>query len=97
MIDVLRDETFSLQEAAKRLPRLRRGRPVHVATLWRWARAGIRGIKLETAKVGGATVTSAAALTRFFAALADLRQEPALTPQVLEQEHVERQLASYGI
>ncbi|MCR9209713.1 MAG: DUF1580 domain-containing protein [bacterium] len=38
---------------------------VHPSTAWRWAKRGIRGTKLETVKVGGKTLTSVQAVTRF--------------------------------
>ncbi|WP_044303122.1 DUF1580 domain-containing protein [Rhodopirellula sallentina] len=38
---------------------------VNVSTVWRWANRGIKGIKLETIKLGGKTLTSQQALTRF--------------------------------
>jgi Protein of unknown function (DUF1580) len=68
-IDPLSEETISLAAAARRLPKLRAGRPVSPATIWRWASHGLRGVRLETARVGGTTVTSPAALRAFFAAL----------------------------
>jgi hypothetical protein len=68
-IDPLSDSTLSLTQAARRLPRLRAGRPVHPSTLWRWALTGLRGVRLETAMVGGVRVTSEEALRRFFAAV----------------------------
>ena len=69
VIDPLRDTVLTFSEAAKKLPRLRSGRPLHATTLWRWATAGLRGVKLETVQVGGVRVTSAKALPRFFAQL----------------------------
>ena len=78
-IDVLSEETISLAAAARRLPKLRADRPVSAATIWRWASHGLRGIKLETARVGGTTVTSPAALRRFFAALGDKPESPVPT------------------
>jgi hypothetical protein len=68
-IDPLREEVFSLAGAARRLPRVRGNRPVSPATVWRWAAHGLRGIKLDTVKLGGVTCTSADALRRFFARL----------------------------
>ncbi len=38
---------------------------VHVSTVWRWAKRGIGGIRLETIKLGGKTFTTSQALTRF--------------------------------
>lgn len=56
----------SLTEAAKRLPSLRKGRPVHTSTLWRWSKRGIRGSYLQTVRVGNRTFTTPAALSEFF-------------------------------
>lgn len=38
---------------------------VNVSTVWRWTNRGIKGVKLETIKLGGKTLTSQQALTRF--------------------------------
>lgn len=38
-------------------------------TLYSWARNGVRGVKLETLKVGGRFYTSVPAIRRFLAAL----------------------------
>lgn len=66
MINIGTDELLTLNAAAKRLPKGRTGKPVHVATLHRWASAGgLSGIRLETVKVGGVRYTSAEALERF--------------------------------
>jgi hypothetical protein len=51
------------------LPRRRRGRKIHVATIFRWAQHGIHGVRLEVVRIGGTRCTSEAALRRFFAAL----------------------------
>ncbi|MBE7462886.1 MAG: DUF1580 domain-containing protein [Planctomycetes bacterium] len=65
------EELITLNEATKRLPPLD-GRRLHVATLHRWARRGVRGIKLEVRALGGRYCTSIEALDRFGKALADL-------------------------
>ncbi|WP_404308153.1 DUF1580 domain-containing protein [Neorhodopirellula lusitana] len=38
---------------------------VHVSTVWRWTNRGIKGVQLETIKLGGKTLTSQQALGRF--------------------------------
>jgi hypothetical protein len=53
-------------EAAKELPRRRRGRKTHVSTVYRWMTSGCRGIVLESIQVGGTRCTSREALQRFF-------------------------------
>ncbi len=59
--NLLTEDVLSMSEAAQEIP----GRP-HVSTLWRWAHRGLKGEKLETLKIGGRTVTSRQAITRFF-------------------------------
>jgi hypothetical protein len=96
-IDPLSEELLTFSQAAKRLPKLRSGRPVAPSTFWRWATAGLRGARLETVKVGGATCTSADALKRFFA---KLNGQPTRAPAARkpgQDEAVERQLAARGI
>jgi hypothetical protein len=106
-IDPLSDDTMSLTQAARRLPRLRGGRPVHPSTLWRWALTGLRGVRLETAMVGGVRVTSETALRRFFAAVAAqsisevAADQPAgVSGRVTATRHdqdIERQLDAEGL
>ena len=66
MIDLTAETVLSLTEAAKTLPKRRAGKRPHVATLYRWAKRGLRGVKLETIQVGGTLCTSTEALQRFF-------------------------------
>jgi hypothetical protein len=72
----LDEQLITLTEAARRLPRID-GRKVAVATLWRWARRGLRGARLEYVRVGRKICTTHEALMRFFAELSALdRQTP---------------------
>ena len=66
MIDVANENTISLTEAAKQLPRRRAGKRTHVATLYRWGIRGLNGVRLETIQIGGTRCTSVEALQRFF-------------------------------
>lgn len=67
MIDLVHENVVSLNEASKLsiLPRRRAGRRPHTSTLYRWARRGFAGVKLETIRVGGTLCTSVEALQRF--------------------------------
>ena len=56
----------SLREAARTLPARRNGKPLHISTLCRWAARGVRGVVLETLRIGGTRYTSLEALQRFF-------------------------------
>lgn len=67
---MLHDEhLLTLAEAADSLPLVGGKRP-HATAVWRWARRGVRGIKLETLCMGGRFLTSREALERFGRALA---------------------------
>jgi Protein of unknown function (DUF1580) len=66
MIDSTTETLISLTEAAKTVPRRRRGRKTHLSTIYRWATIGVRGIVLETLQCGGSRVTSREALQRFY-------------------------------
>ena len=69
---MLTSETIvSFSEAAARLPRIN-GKKIHASSLWRWARKGIHGVRLETRRLGGRFVTSLEALDRFAKRLAEI-------------------------
>jgi hypothetical protein len=90
------EQTIPFAEAARRLPRLRAGRPVSPATLWRWASRGLRGVRLETVRVGGTTCTSVEALRRFFARLGGGEAAPAAAPTA-RADRAAKELESLGI
>lgn len=78
---MLTDETvLSFSEAARALPRVN-GRKIHATTLWRWARKGVQGVRLEARRLGGRFVTSLEALERFSRELAE-RELPGSHPAV---------------
>jgi hypothetical protein len=79
-IDPFSPDVLSLTQAARLLPPLRGGRPVHPATLWRWSSQGIRGIRLPIARVGGTAVTTRAALRQFLADVEAVRRPVAPAP-----------------
>ncbi len=69
MIDLSSEPLITLAEAARLRPLGRNGRATHVATIYRWISRGIRGIRLEALRVGGALFTSREAVQRFAEAL----------------------------
>src|SRR4051794_33153890 len=69
MIDSTLETLISLADAAKAVPRRRRGRKTHLSTLYRWATVGVHGVVLETLQCGGSRVTSREALQRFYESL----------------------------
>lgn len=60
------EDLISLADAASRLPRRRGGKSVHSSTIYRWAKVGLKGVRLETISIGGTKCTSWEALQRFF-------------------------------
>jgi hypothetical protein len=66
MIDIQNEQVISLTQGTKVLPGRRGGKRPHVATLYRWAQRGHRGVVLETIQIGGTKCTSVEALQRFF-------------------------------
>jgi len=76
MIELTNETVLSFSDAAVRLPRRRAGKKPHVATLYRWAMRGCRGVRLETIRVGGTLCTSVEALQRFCERLSSPGCEP---------------------
>jgi hypothetical protein len=70
-----------LSKVPKLLPKRRRGRPLHVATAWRWCVNGVDGIKLHSVLIGSQRVTRRDWLEEFFEALAAAKrgEAPAAT------------------
>jgi len=63
MIDLEADDILTFQEAATNYRR-------HLGTIRNWATVGVRGVVLESKRVGYGFVTSAEACEVFFAAIA---------------------------
>jgi hypothetical protein len=68
MIDISTKRLIPLSDCPRLrwLPRRRRGRRPHAATFFRWAKHGLRGVRLETIRVGGTLCTTQDALRTFF-------------------------------
>jgi hypothetical protein len=82
MIDPSSEETFPLKHI-NRHTSLRK----NVSTYFRWVTRGVRGVRLETVKVGGATHTSKAAIQRFFRTLTEHRYGVHQPRQVSDADH----------
>jgi hypothetical protein len=65
MIDVEQEKLVSFSQLAQSLPRRRSNRPVHVSTIHRWRKPGLRGVRLEAIRVGGSWHTTREAFARF--------------------------------
>jgi hypothetical protein len=110
VIDATSEVIGSLKQAAEEwVPRRRRGRKCHVSTLYRWATAGCRGVRLEVLACGHTLCTSREALQMFFEELTKRRGlgQPAVpvtshgvrrsaTRRQRDSERAARQLESMG-
>jgi hypothetical protein len=100
-IDPLAPDVVSLAQAARLLPSLRGGRPVHPSTLWRWASSGVAGVRLPIIRVGGTACTSRQALRQFLADVEAARRpappEPLAPTQPTAAERAGEELTALGI
>lgn len=101
MLSIQNDDLISLNDACRLLPKRRGGKRPHVATLFRWASVGCRGIRLETVQIGGTKCTSRAALDRFFARLSQTPAAPASNgppaAAQLDAAQIKRELDKEGL
>ena len=65
MIDLKTEAILSLKDSCDCFPG--RGR-LHISTVQRWRQVGVRGVRLETVRVGGKTFTTREAISRFISA-----------------------------
>lgn len=65
MIDLASESLIPLRDVPRHLPPRPNGKRLHISAVYRWARRGVRGIILETIRMGGSTYTSREALQRF--------------------------------
>jgi hypothetical protein len=68
-IDESQEKLYYLRDIPQHLPMRGDGRPLLVATIRNWIRAGVAGIKLEYTQVGGSMCTSLEAVQRMTAAV----------------------------
>lgn len=65
MLDLSEQNLMSFAEVTRRLPPSPSGKKRHVATIHRWRRPGVRGVRLEAIRIGHQYFTSWSAVTRF--------------------------------
>ena len=75
MIDIRNEELVTFSELARRRPRRRKNRPVHVSTIHRWRKHGLNGVCLEATRAGGGWITSMQAFERFCRRLSESSQD----------------------
>jgi Protein of unknown function (DUF1580) len=89
VIDPRIEQLLPFAQAVEHVPRRRRGKKLHVGTLYRWARDGVAGVRLEIVYVGSSPMTTVEALHRFFAAVARAKcPQPSAPPIVAPRKPV---------
>jgi hypothetical protein len=99
MIDIHRERILTPAQAARVRPPGRKGRPTNVATVYRWIKKGVRGVKLEGIRIGGSLYTSQEALQRFAERLTNRTSAPAVShapPDARHERNVDQALAELG-
>jgi hypothetical protein len=62
--DLLSEKLYQIPTLAHDVPG-RGGKPIHPGSMERWARVGVRGVRLEVALVGGQLCSSKESIARF--------------------------------
>jgi hypothetical protein len=95
---------FPISEVPNRIPKTSRGQEVSIATVLRWSTKGLKGIRLETIRIGATRCTWDDALWRFFERISESESSRETGPVVatIAQKHrrseaVEKRLNEIGI
>ena len=65
MIELRSESLIPIREAPRHLPKRPNGKRIHISACYRWISRGVRGVQLDSIKIGGSTYTSMEALQRF--------------------------------
>ena len=78
MIDTAVENLIPLRDVPRLLPPRPNGKRLHISSVYRWTLRGVKGVRLETVKIGGTAYTSREAIQRFSERLtgADAAQQP---------------------
>ena len=90
MIDMSEETLIPIGQVPQKLPPRPSGKSVHVTSVYRWINHGVRGVKLESLKVGGTTYTSTEALQRFAEGLSHPRDVSTPPYSLTRQREIER-------
>lgn len=92
MIDIGQEELIAVRDVPRALPKRPNGRRLHVSAVYRWISRGVRGVVLESARIGGSTYTSREAMARFAERLNGAATQPqqTLKPPHSRQMEIER-------
>lgn len=75
MIDTTKEQLIPVREVPGYLEQRGFRERVHVGAVYRWILNGLDGVRLESVRIGGTTLTSAEAIQRWAAAREQMRHE----------------------
>lgn len=94
---LLGEALIGFGEVTRRFPKAS-GRGLHVATVHRWRKPGVAGVRLESLRVGGRWMTTLEAIDRFVTASNAARdRSPAVNTPRRRQAAVARRLDAEGL
>lgn len=82
MIDTGVENLIPLRDVPRCLPPRPNGKRLHISAVYRWTLRGVKGVRLETVKIGGTTYTSREAIQRFSERLSGANAAPQLVNPV---------------
>lgn len=103
MIDLATETPLYLADVPAYLPKHpRSGKRVALQAIYRWARRGVGGVKLEVVVIGGTMATTVEALNRFVAECTAAKLGTAPAPRTSKQREraiaaAERELEAAGL
>jgi len=65
MINITSENLIPLIKVPSHLPRRATGKKIHISVVYRWVSRGLRGVQLESIRIGGTAYTSTEAIQRF--------------------------------
>lgn len=86
MIDLENEKLITLREVPKLLPPRPSGRRLHISAVYRWVYRGVRGVRLESIRIGGMLYTTREALDRFSKQLSSGLEPP--TPVMTQAQEL---------
>jgi hypothetical protein len=94
MIDIGQEELIAIRDVPRELPKRPNGRRLHTSAVYRWLSRGVRGVVLESVKIGGTTYTSKEAMARFAERLSGAATQPRQTPKPPHSRQLEIERAA---
>lgn len=97
MIDTASEILVPLRDVPRCLPPRPNGKRLHVSAVYRWTLRGVKGVRLETIRVGGTTYTSREAIQRFSELLSGAALDPKIVNPVSRARQRQLEQASSAV